>query len=133
VGKEYIYELDPLPLQKLAEDVTRKLGKSGVRFVGNPEQLIQRVTLDWGSPGAIDIILRALAHGCDAAITGEVIEWRDIEFARDAGIALITAGHCATETPGMRAFYDWFKPHWPELRVEYIDSVDPDMFITVAS
>lgn len=130
VAQEYIYELDPLPLQALADEVARKLGKSGVRFVGHPEQLVQRVTLDWGSPGAIDIILRALTHNCQAAITGEVIEWRDVEFARDAGVALITAGHCATETPGMRAFYEWFKPHWPELQVEYIDSVDPDFYIT---
>ncbi len=131
VGDGYIYQLDPLSLKDLATHVAGKLGKSGVRFVGNPERIVHRVSLDWGSPGPIDIVLRALAHQCDAALTGEVVEWRDIEFARDAGVALITAGHCATETPGMCAFYRWFKPQWPHLPVEYVDTVDPDAYITV--
>lgn len=132
VVPHYIYDLDPAPLQKVAMRIARKLGKNGIRFVGQPDRTIRRITLDWGSPGAIDIVLKALAHNCDAALTGEVIEWRDIEFARDAGVALITAGHCATETPGMRSFYEWFKPQWPTLPVEYIDSIDPDVYRATA-
>jgi putative NIF3 family GTP cyclohydrolase 1 type 2 len=133
IEDNYIYELAPIPLRDLAIDIAEKLDKTGIRFVGNSEQPIRRITLDWGSPGAIDIILKALANHCDAALTGEVIEWRDIEFARDAGIALITGGHCATETPGMQSFYRWFKPQWPELPVEFVDSVDPDKFISANS
>ena len=132
VSDRYIYELPPTRLANLASDIAQKLGKSGTRFVGDPDQVVRRVTLDWGSPGAIDILLRAHANGCDAAITGEVVEWRDVEFARDIGISLITAGHYATENIGMRSFYHWFKdqmavPH-PSLRIEYIDCHDPDHF-----
>jgi putative NIF3 family GTP cyclohydrolase 1 type 2 len=130
INDKYIYEFAPVALAELAGDIAKKLGKQGIRFVGNPAQPIRRISLDWGSPGAIDIVLKALAHGCEAALTGEVIEWRDLEFARDAGIALITGGHCATETPGMQSFYRWFKPQWPDLPVTYIDSVDPDHFIS---
>ena len=129
IPNEYIYDVGPITLHDLAAYVAQKLGKPGIRYVGDPERVVRKVTLDWGSPGPIDIILRALAHGCDASVTGEVVEWRDIEFARDAGIGLITGGH-HDETPGMLGFYHWFKPQWPDLQVEYIDAGDPDRFIS---
>lgn len=132
VSSDYIYEVGPLTLLDLAAMVARKLDKPGIRFVGDPDRVVRKVTLDWGSPGAIDIMLRALNHGCDASITGEVVEWRDVEFARDAGVGLITGGHYATETPGMLSFHRWFGPQWPNLPVEYIVAGDPDCFFAVA-
>lgn len=129
IANQYIYEVGPITLHDLAAHVARRLGKPGIRYVGDPARIVHKITLDWGSPGAIDIILRALAHGCDASVTGEVVEWRDIEFARDAGVALITGGHHATETPGMMSFYHWFRPQWPGLQVEFIDAGDPDRFL----
>jgi putative NIF3 family GTP cyclohydrolase 1 type 2 len=57
-----------------------------------------------------------------------VVEWRDLEFARDSGMAMITGGHCATETPGMRAFSEWLKGRFPDVPIEYVDTVDPDRF-----
>jgi putative NIF3 family GTP cyclohydrolase 1 type 2 len=137
VSDRYIYALPPVRLADLATTVAVKLGKKGTRFVGDPDQIVRRVTLDWGSPGAIDILLRAQANGCDAAITGEVVEWRDIEFARDLGISLITAGHYATETIGMRSFHSWFQNQMrathPALPIEYVDCHDPDHFAPGAS
>ena len=130
VARDSIYDVGAMTLQDLAAYVAQKLGKPAIRYVGDPERIVHKVTLDWGSPGAVDIFLRALAHGCEASITGEVVEWRDVEFARDAGLGLITAGHHATETPGMMSFYHWFKPQWPDLRVEYIDAGDPDLFVS---
>jgi putative NIF3 family GTP cyclohydrolase 1 type 2 len=127
----WIYDIPPTPLEALATDVGRKLGKNGIRFVGDPQHIVKRVSLDWGSPGAIEILKRGLRYGTDTAITGEVIEWRDIEFARDVGIALILAGHHATETPGMRYFYDWLVERRPDLRIEYVDAGDPDVFLTL--
>jgi putative NIF3 family GTP cyclohydrolase 1 type 2 len=127
----WIYEIPPTPLKDLAEDVAKKLGKRGIRLIGDPDRIVKRVSLDWGSPGAIGILTRGLKYGTDAAITGEVIEWRDVEFARDVGIALILGGHHATETPGMRYFYDWLVERRPDLRIEYIDAGDPDVFITL--
>jgi len=130
-AKEYIYELPPTRLRDLATEVGRKLDKEGLRFIGDPDRVVRKVTLDWGSPGPVEIILKALRHGCDAAITGEVLDWRDVEFARDAGVAWILGGHQATETPGMQSFYRWFKAAWPGLRVEYVGVPDPDRFLLV--
>lgn len=135
VSDRYIYALPPTRLADLASSVAAKLGKRGLRFVGDPGQIVQKVTLDWGSPGAIDILQRAHANGCDAAITGEVVEWRDVEFARDIGVSLITAGHYATETIGMRSFHGWFQAQMAalnlDLPIEYVDCHDPDHFVVV--
>jgi putative NIF3 family GTP cyclohydrolase 1 type 2 len=128
VAREYIYELTPTSLAGLAAEIASKLGKSGIRYVGDPDLEVRRVSLDWGSPGAIDIVTRAQRHGCQAALTGECLEWRDAEYARDSGLALITGGHCATETPGMEACRDWLAGRFPQLPVQYIDTVDPDRF-----
>jgi putative NIF3 family GTP cyclohydrolase 1 type 2 len=127
----WIYELEPQTLEELAAYVARKLGKRGIQYIGDPKRIIRRVSLDWGSPGAINIILNDLKYQCDAAITGEVVEWRDVEFARDANVALILGGHHATETPGMLWFCEWLKERQPGLRVEYIDAGDPDRYLVL--
>lgn len=128
VEPDYIYDLPTRTLRELGADVAVKLGKANLRYTGNPDLEVRRISLDWGSIGAIGVIERALRHGCQAALIGEVVEWRDLEFARDANMAVITAGHCATETPGMQAFHDWLQQRMPALRNEYIDTVDPDQF-----
>ena len=129
VAPDYIYAPPAAALKDLAAQIARRLGKSGVRYIGDPELPVRRISLDWGSPGAIDIVMRARKHGCEASLTGEVIEWRDLEFARDSGVAIITAGHCATETPGMRACCKWLRTRLPDMQIEYVDSVDPDHFV----
>ena len=129
--KEYIYQLPPVALSELAIDIGKKLHKEGLRLIGDPQRMVRKVTLDWGSPGPIDIILKALRHGCDAAITGEVLDWRDVEFARDAGVAWILMGHQASETPGMESFYAWFKPQYPTLPGAYVSVKDPDRFVMI--
>ena len=128
VAPDYIYAPPAAPLREIASHIAARLGKSGIRYCGDPEREVRKISLDWGSPGAIDIVMRARTHGCDASLTGEVVEWRDLEFARDNGIALITGGHCATETPGMQACCEWLKSCFPDMRIEYIDTVDPDHY-----
>jgi putative NIF3 family GTP cyclohydrolase 1 type 2 len=128
VAPDYIFEPGPAPLAALAADIAMKLGKGGIRYTGDPDTEVRRISLDWGSIGGIGVVERAMRHGCQAALTGEVIEWRDLEFARDAGLAIITGGHCATETPGMEACCDWLKTRFPDMPVEYIDTEDPDRF-----
>ena len=128
ISPDYIYSPPEAPLRQIAAHIAARLGKSGIRYIGDPDLQVRRISLDWGSPGAIDIVMRAKKHGCDAALTGEVVEWRDLEFARDSGVALITGGHCATETPGMRACCDWLKSRLPDMRIEYVDTIDPDHF-----
>ena len=127
--KDYIYQFAPVALSELAIDIGKKLHKEGLRLIGDPRRMVHKVTLDWGSPGPIDIILKALRHGCDAAIAGEVLDWRDVEFARDAGVAWILMGHQASETPGMQSFYEWFKPQHPTVPREYVSIDDPDRFV----
>ena len=62
--------------------------------------MISRVAV-CGGAGAF-LAEKALAAGAEAYVTSDV---RHNEFweAEARGLALLDAGHCATETPGMRA------------------------------
>jgi dinuclear metal center YbgI/SA1388 family protein len=94
----------PRPLADFARFVETVLGcakTSALRFSsGDPRRMISRVAV-CGGAGA-EMAEAVQAAGADAYVTSDV---RHHEFweAEARGLALLDAGHCATETPGMRA------------------------------
>src|SRR5579883_982088 len=100
---------------KLIEEHLVCRGTSALRrLVGRPpdEKSISRVAV-CGGAGAF-LLPEALGEKADAFITSDV---RHHEFldAGAAGIALIDAGHAATETPGMRRLAEKIGARFPEL------------------
>jgi len=65
-----------------------------------------RVTKRWalctGAGAAADTLQEAVALGVDTLIVGEGPHWTAVD-GDDLGIAIVYAGHYATETPGVRA------------------------------
>lgn len=90
-------------LSALVEKVAVILGDRGVRVSGDPSRPISRVAAVPGSGASY--IDAAAATGADVLITGDVGHHRMVEAA-DRGMAVIDAGHVATELPGMRRLYD---------------------------
>ena len=94
----------PRPLADFARFVESALacaGTSALRINGaDPTRMIARVAV-CGGAGA-GLAEAAWAAGAEAYVTSDV---RHHEFweAEARGLALLDAGHCATETPGMRA------------------------------
>ena len=94
----------PRPLSDFARFVEAALGcaeTSALRVSsGDPRRMISRVAV-CGGAGA-ELAEAARTAGADAYVTSDV---RHHEFweAEARGLALLDAGHCATETPGMRA------------------------------
>ena len=94
----------PRPLADFARFVEGALGcaeTSALRLsTGDPRRMISRVAV-CGGAGA-ELAEAAREAGADAYVTSDV---RHHEFwdAEARGLALLDAGHCATETPGMRA------------------------------
>ncbi len=94
----------PRPLSDFARFVETALEcseTSALRFsCGNPRRMISRVAV-CGGAGA-ELAEAVLAAGADAYVTSDV---RHHEFweAEARGLVLLDAGHCATETPGMRS------------------------------
>lgn len=77
-------------------------GRAPLHLPGGPER-IRRVGVVTGA--ATDLVVDAIAAGCDAYVTGEPAE-RAQALAADGGIHFYAAGHHATETFGVRRLGD---------------------------
>ncbi len=85
-----------LSLAAFANQVKHLLPVSHVRVVGAPQKRIKTVAVCGGS-GA-ELISQAKAAGCDVLITGDV-KYHEAQLALAEDIAVIDAGHFATEWP----------------------------------
>ena len=89
----------PVPLQLLAELVTELCGRTPFAFTGGPEH-VRSVAICSGRPSSL--LGEAAALGADCVLTGEPQE--DFRaLAQELEISVLTAGHHATETFGVRA------------------------------
>ena len=89
-----------LRLDQFALVVSRLLGGVSVALTGDPNRPVRRVAV---ACGAGDDFLKDAAHaGADVLLTGEARFHRALE-AEALQIGLLTAGHYATERPGVEA------------------------------
>ena len=85
---------EAVPLRQFAAQVKDSLNLSGLKLVGDPEQDISRVAVCGGT--GMSLFSAALRQGADCLVTGD-IKFHEAQRARAEGIALIDAGHFATE------------------------------------
>jgi putative NIF3 family GTP cyclohydrolase 1 type 2 len=89
----------PLTLRSFLGRVRRSLDVPRLRYTGDPDRRIRRVAVCGGS-GA-DLLPAAVAAGAEAFVTADV---KYHAFHDSIGaVALIDAGHYATEIPVVRA------------------------------
>jgi hypothetical protein len=104
----------PLTLAELAALVRKRLRVGPLQFVGTPERPVKRLAIACGS--AAEFLGDAQAHHCDALLTGEA-RFHDCLHARDTGVALLLAGHYASERPGVEKLCDLLRAEFPGLTV----------------
>jgi len=90
-----------LTLRELGRAIVAGLPAPDLRIIGPPDRSIRRVAVLGGS-GA-DAVGDALAAGADVLVTGDVRHHAALD-ALELGLALIDAGHHATEAAAMPAF-----------------------------
>lgn len=83
-------------LSEVIENIKKTLDTSVIRAVGDGSKIIKRVAVCGGSGS--NLIRKAYEKGADLFITGD-ISYHDGLLARELGIALVDAGHWATEEP----------------------------------
>jgi dinuclear metal center YbgI/SA1388 family protein len=91
----------PLTLADLARQVGVGLPAPDVRIVGDAELIVRRVAVLGGSGGSA--VPEALAAGAQVLVTGDVRHHLALD-AGELGLALVDAGHHATEAAAMPAF-----------------------------
>lgn len=83
-------------------------------YTGQLDQTVSTVGICCGSGG--ELLKEAKRHGCDAFLTGETRFHTCLE-AREAGVALIQAGHYGTERPSIESLAEFLQHSFPSLKV----------------
>jgi dinuclear metal center YbgI/SA1388 family protein len=86
-------------LSLFAGTVKERLGLSGVRYVGDAGRRVRKVALCGGSGASL--LRDAWRQGADLLVTGDV-KYHEAREAETLGVALLDAGHFATEIPMVR-------------------------------
>jgi dinuclear metal center YbgI/SA1388 family protein len=104
----------PESLEQFARRVQSALGIGPILVVGPRERAVGRVAIGCGS--AAEFIGDAAARGCDVLLTGEATFHRQLE-AEAAGLALVLAGHFATEHLGVECLATRLSQRFPAVTV----------------
>lgn len=104
----------PISLSELSERIRTALQADGLRVLGDPARLIQRVAVAGGSCG--DMWDKAVQAGADAFVTGD-IRYHDALDAHEAGLAMLDAGHWATEWPSLDLLENRLRALDPQLTI----------------
>jgi dinuclear metal center YbgI/SA1388 family protein len=91
----------PMSLGEVARMIAEQLPAPHLRLVGSPDRMILRVAVLGGSGASA--VEDAIASGADVLVTGDVRHHAALD-ALESGLALIDAGHHATEVAAMPAF-----------------------------
>jgi dinuclear metal center YbgI/SA1388 family protein len=91
---------EPLPLREVADRLAVGLPSPHLRLAGDPDRLVSRVAACGGAGDGH--IADALRVGADVYVTGDLRHHVTLD-AMTLGMALIDAGHFATEAPAMEA------------------------------
>jgi dinuclear metal center YbgI/SA1388 family protein len=104
----------PLKVTDLLARVKNSLGLESLQFTGDEKSTVTKLGIACGS--AAEFLRDAHRSGCQALLTGEA-RFHALLEARELGIALILAGHYATEKPAMEQFAVQIESACPGLRV----------------
>lgn len=86
---------EAITLETIWELLKRKLRVDAMKISGEPQQMISRIAICSGSGGSL--VAQAIREKADLYLTGE-LNYHDHWAAREAGLAVIEAGHWATES-----------------------------------
>ncbi len=131
---DYEYETDGLIRYHLKVEITprdlaalmeKRLNIKHLRIAGSIDTPCRVLSGKFGSPGGVGRELRN--DKCEIILVGEVCEWADCEYARDAAQlgykkAIITMGHIPSERNGMMYIADILKEKCPDIEVKYLES-----------
>lgn len=87
---------EPVPAAAFAVKVKERLRAPGVRLVGDPGRMVRKVALCGGS--GMSLLNEAVRKGADLLVTAD-LKYHEAREAQALGIAVLDAGHFATERP----------------------------------
>lgn len=120
-----VYESPPIRLEDLVRKVKRVLEVDKLRVIGDLNREVTKIGTQIGGLGQTFCAAEEpWKHGAEVVIFGEMLDYT-IRYAVELGLAVIEAGHIATENPGIRNFVIALREACPELDVHFLDSGQP--------
>lgn len=121
---EFILD-EEMNVRDVAKTLEKNLNIKHVRICGANDFPVKTIALVFGTPGNLETELGR----CDIALTGEICEWSQGEFAIDCaqlGLpkAILVMGHCCSERDGMRLLADAIPGNWEGVEAKYFESGD---------
>ncbi len=113
IGRVGMAHVQGMSAEEYARFVKAKLGTSSVRFVdaGKP---VSKIAVGGGS--CADMMVDALAKGCDTFVTADV-KYNFYLEAEQLGINLMDAGHYATENVVCVPMVDYLSEQFPDVEI----------------
>lgn len=110
--------LGNLPVEESLDEFLTRVRNSlqvrAVEYVGGRQERVRRVGVACGS--AAEFLADAASAGCQVLLTGEARFHACLE-ARAIGVAMVLAGHYATERPGVEALAGVLQKEFSEMAV----------------
>ena len=124
----YILTLDtPVTPREIVSRANGRLDAHNVRMCGAVDREVTRIAACFGQPGGTYELL--CDEETELLITGEVTEWKQGEYARDAAAlglnkSLIVMGHICSERDGMIRLTKLLAKEHPEVEFRYFECGD---------
>lgn len=112
----------PTTAGAFAAQVREVLHAEHLAFLGDPQHPVRTVALCTGAGG--EFFADARNAGADLYLTAEVKHHQAL-LARQQGLALLDAGHFATERPAVALLADYLQQQFPPLTVHRAEEEDP--------
>jgi putative NIF3 family GTP cyclohydrolase 1 type 2 len=125
---------EPQKLKTLVGYIKERFGITQARLVGDLEQNCRTIYLAFGAIDSRMIIAGIQEYKPDLILSGETREWETVERVRDGQIlgnntALMILGHELSEAAGMAFAAEWIQGKLPGIKVSYMASGDPFVFV----
>jgi len=130
VENPHLFTVPEISLERLAEDVGKRLNTPVLRAVGNPEMKVTKVALSPGSAGFQRETHALEMDNVEVLLVGETREWETVEYAADAATegrrkGLIVIGHVPSEQAGMEECARWLKTFVKEVPIDFVATKQP--------
>ena len=119
------YIQEPVTLNQFLATVSGVLGVPALPYVGNPEKHVYKIAVCGGS--GMSFFRDALQKGADVYVTGDV-KYHDAQDAKVLGLAVIDAGHYATEKPVVEKVANFLLMNFKEQLSVYTSKVNTNPF-----
>ncbi len=109
----------PMSMRDFIEYVKKSLSCSAVKYIGNPNEMVQTVALCSGSGGSG--IYSAYHSGADIYVTAD-LNHHHAQTAREIGLNMIDAGHFETENIICEFLSEFFTHRFPDIELMVSES-----------